>query len=172
MMEPEVRQRTNAQGFCPEHLDALIRRQKRLPLALVLETHIQTLIKNEKLLFAEDCYVCNRTDGFLRAYYSNIIHLWRTEETFRKKWNAQPVICRPHTAGLAAAAPKDLSKKELPDFLKSLRVKAAAYMQGLHDSLSVFIRSFDHRFAGEDLGEHKQAVQTAVRFLSGPKGDV
>jgi hypothetical protein len=170
MMEPDVRKRTNALGFCPEHLDALIKRQKRLPLALVLETHIQTLIKSEKHLFGESCYVCDRAGGFLTAYYSNIIHLWRTEESFRRKWERQPMICRPHTAGLAAAAPGDLSKKEQPVFIKSLREKAEAYMKELHESLSVFIRSFDHRFMGEDLGEHKQAVQTTAKFLSGPKG--
>jgi hypothetical protein len=168
MMEPDVRQRTNALGFCPEHLSALLKRQKRLPLALVLETHIQTLLKDEKKLFSESCYVCDRVGGFLNSFYSNILYLWRTEETFRKKWNAQPVICRPHSAALAFTS-RELSKKEAPDFLKSLRGKAAAHMQGLHDSLSVFIRSFDHRFAGEDLGEHKQAVQNAIQFLSGPK---
>jgi hypothetical protein len=169
MMEPDVRQRTNALGFCPGHLEELIKRQKRLPLALVLETHIQSLINNEKQLFSESCYVCSRVGGFLDAYYSNIIYLWRREITFRKKWDQQPVICRTHTAGLAAAARKELGKKELPDFTASLRKKAAAHMQKLSESLSIFIKSFDHRFSGEDLGEHKQAVRDASKFLSGPE---
>jgi hypothetical protein len=60
MMEPDVRQRTNAQGFCAAHLADLIKRQKRLPLALVLDTHIQTLAGSEKHLFSESCYVCER----------------------------------------------------------------------------------------------------------------
>jgi hypothetical protein len=170
MMEPDMRQRTNALGFCAGHLAALLKKQKRLPLALVLETHIQMLMKDEKKLFGESCYVCDRVGGFLNAYYSNIVYLWRKEDEFRKKWNAQPVICRPHSAGLAFTS-RELSKKEAPDFLKSLRGKATAHMKNLHDSLSVFIRSFDHRFAGEDLGEHKQAVQNTIKFLSGPKSD-
>ncbi|MDR0293182.1 MAG: DUF6062 family protein [Oscillospiraceae bacterium] len=169
MMEPDMRQRTNALGFCPEHLAALIHRQKRLPLALILETHIQTLLKSEKHLFSESCYVCDRVSGFLTAYYSNILHLWRTEDSFRQKWDAQPMICRPHTVALAAAAPGELSRKETPVFLASLGQKAAAHMRGLSESLAVFIRSFDHRFAGGDLGEHRQAVQNAAAFLSGPK---
>jgi hypothetical protein len=171
MMEPDVRQRTNALGFCAGHLAELLKRQKRLPLALVLETHIQSLQKSEKHLLSENCYVCDRVGGFLQSYYSNILHLWRTEEDFRKKWEAQPMICRPHTVALAAAAPKDLSKKEVSAFSASLRVKASKYMQGLSESLAVFIRSFDHRFMGEDLGKHKQAVQNAIAFLSGPKGE-
>jgi hypothetical protein len=172
MMEPDVRQRTNALGFCAAHLAELIKRQKRLPLSLILETHIQTLLQSEKHLFSETCYVCSRVDGFLRAYYSNILHLWRTEETFRQKFDRQPMICRPHTAALAAAAPKELSKKEVPVLLRSLREKAGSHMHGLADSLAIFIRGFDHRFAGEDIGEHKQAVEKTVRFLSGPAGTV
>ena len=172
MMEPDVRQRTNALGFCAGHLAELLKRQKRLPLALVLETHIQSLQKSEKHLFAENCYVCDRVGGFLTSYYSNILHLWRTEEDFRRKWEAQPMICRPHIVALAQAAPKELSKKESSAFSSSLRVKASKYMQNLSESLAVFIRSFDHRFMGEDLGEHKQAVQATIKFLSGSKGEL
>ena len=165
MMESDVRKRTNALGFCPEHLAALFKRQKRLPLALVLESHLQALIKNEKLLFSESCYVCDRVGGFMGAYYSNILHLWRTEETFRKKWDAQPLVCRPHTAALAAAAPKELSRKETAAFLSSLTQKSGEHMKNLGESLAIFIRSFDHRYAGEELGEHKQAVQSVMKYL-------
>jgi hypothetical protein len=170
MMEPDVRQRTNTQGFCPEHVAALMRKQKRLPLALLLETHFKALAESESRLFdASTCYVCSRVDGFLQAYYGNILHLWRVDENFRKKWNDQEYICRPHTAGLAAAAKGGLNKKEAPAFQESLRKKAAGSLKKLTESLEVFIRSFDHRYAGEDLGEHKQAVQNAAAYLCGPK---
>lgn len=170
MMEPDVRQRTNALGFCPEHITALMQKQKRLPLALLLETHFKTLSQSEKQLFdASSCYICDRVNGFLGAYYGNILYLWRNEETFREKWDAQPLICRPHTAGLAAAAREKLPKKEAPVFLASLREKAGASLSRMTESLEVFIRSFDHRYAGEDLGENKQAVQNAAAFLCGPK---
>ncbi|MDR1669577.1 MAG: DUF6062 family protein [Oscillospiraceae bacterium] len=170
MMEPDVRQRTNALGFCPEHLAALMQKQKRLPLALLLETHFKALTESEKRLFdASTCYVCDRVGGFLKAYYGNILYLWRGEESFRRKWNAQTFLCRPHTAALAAAARDELSKKEAPAFLASLREKSIASLSRMTESLEIFIRSFDHRFAGEDLGEHKQAVQNAAAFLCGAK---
>ena len=167
MMEPDVRKRSNALGFCPEHLTALLNRQKRLPLALVLETHIKTLLESEKRLLNRNCYVCERSGGFLGSYYSNILYLWRTEPDFVKKWDAQPMICRPHTAALAEIAPKALSRKETQVFTASLQKKAAAHMTSLENSLAIFIRSFDHRFSGEDLGEHKQAVQAVMKFLNG-----
>lgn len=167
MMEPDVRKRSNALGFCPEHLTELLNRQKRLPLALILETHIKTLLESEKRLFNRSCYVCERVGGFLDSYYNNILHLWRTEPDFVKKWDAQPMICRPHTTALADSAPKALSRKETQVFTASAQKKAAAHMTRLESSLAVFIRSFDHRFAGEDLGENKQAVQAVMKFLSG-----
>ena len=171
MMESDVRQRTNTQGFCPGHLSMLLTRQKKLPLALVLQTHLDELRGNKKILFdVSDCYVCNRVGGFLQAYYSNILYLWRTESGFARKWDAQNFICRPHMAGLAAAAPRGLSKKEAAAFMENLTAKAKAQLSALSESLGIFIRSFDHRFAKEPLGGHKEAIQNAARFL-GTEGE-
>lgn len=170
MMEPDMRKLTNAQGFCPGHLSMLLERQKRLPLALVLQTHLDELRGDTKLLLAPpSCYVCARTGGFLQAYYSNILHLWKTEPDFVRKWEVQKAVCRPHIAGLAAAAPRDLSKKEAAVFMGGLAEKARAQLSALSESLGVFIKSFDHRFSGEPLGEHKEAVQNAAAYLSGGK---
>lgn len=168
MMEPDVRIRTNEQGFCPEHLGLLLVKQKRLPLSLVLQTHLEEMQRNKKVFFnASSCYVCNRTDGFLQAYYGNILYLWKTDAGFLPKWTAQKNLCRPHMAGLAAAAPGTLSKKEVPVFIDGLFAKAKEQMEGLSESLAVFVKSFDHRFAGQPLGEHKEAVQKTAVFLSG-----
>ena len=168
MMEPDVRRRSNDQGFCTAHLSALLKRQKRLPLSLILQTHLDTLADNEKLLLGESpCFVCVRAGGFLAAYYSNIIYLWHKEDSFRKKWDDRHFICKPHAAGLAAAAPLTLHKKDAAGFLQSLRKKEEAAARQISESLGIFIRSFDHRFAGEPLGEHKQAVQRAAEYLAG-----
>ena len=48
MMEPDVRQKTNALGFCPDHMSLLFERGKRLPLALMLESHLDSLAEDLK----------------------------------------------------------------------------------------------------------------------------
>ena len=45
MMEPDVRLKTNELGFCRDHFSMMIRRPKRLPLALVLESHLAAAAK-------------------------------------------------------------------------------------------------------------------------------
>ena len=46
MMEPDVRVKTNEQGFCATHFAMMLRRPKRLPLALLLESHLAEQKKN------------------------------------------------------------------------------------------------------------------------------
>ena len=48
MMEPDVRIKTNEAGFCPDHFDMLFVRGKRLPLALMLESHLDVVRKKLK----------------------------------------------------------------------------------------------------------------------------
>ena len=48
MMEPDVRIKTNEQGFCRTHYDMMFVRKNRLGMALTLESHINDLIKETK----------------------------------------------------------------------------------------------------------------------------
>ena len=48
MMEPDVRIKTNEQGFCRTHYDMMFVRKNRLGMALTLESHINDLIKDTK----------------------------------------------------------------------------------------------------------------------------
>ena len=170
MMEPDTRESTNEQGFCAEHLTELMGRQKALPLALVLQTHMQELMRRPALLEkADSCYICGRVNGFLELYYSNIIYLWRAQPDFKRLFDTQKYICRPHIAGLLTAAERCLPKKERAAFAASMTEKATAVIKELEQSLAVFVRSFDHRFAGEELGEHKAASRRAADFMSGGK---
>ena len=46
MMEPDVRIETNRQGFCKTHFEQMRACKNRLSLALMLQTHLQSLQKN------------------------------------------------------------------------------------------------------------------------------
>ena len=47
MMEPEIRQKTNKAGFCPDHFKKmLVFGKNKLPLALILESHLDTIGEN------------------------------------------------------------------------------------------------------------------------------
>ena len=41
MMEPAVRMKTNSQGFCKDHFTKILKAGKKLPAALILESHLE-----------------------------------------------------------------------------------------------------------------------------------
>jgi len=182
MMEPDVRQETNKHGFCPDHYQTLMTMKNRLSLALTLETRLQEIVKAlEKLETPRkppgapqlspdvkiDCFVCRRVELFFKAYVSNILFLWDTEPDFKTLFAAQPEICLPHTARLLHSAPGELGKKNAKLFAADLSAVVLPKAKELSERVSRFCKSFDHRFAGQDLGDAKTAVEDAVKWLSG-----
>ena len=107
MMEPDVRVKTNELGFCRDHFAMMIRRPKRLPLALVLESHLaeqnQNLGRGAMFIgkagenaakkfttLAKSCYVCDRIEyNFVRMQETAAL-LWDQDEEFRKKPRRSP----------------------------------------------------------------------------------
>ena len=182
MMEPDVRIETNRYGFCAKHFRDMLGMQKRLPLALVLESHTRELLsaitqdspsKKEFPILAdkistavEDCYVCRQIKDRLSKYYSNVIHLWLVEPEFKTLTREQEYFCPHHLAGLLTFAKSELNKKYFSDFYKDHTQKTAELLKKVSENVSKFAKSFDHRFANEPLGEAKTAVEDAISFLS------
>lgn len=183
MMEPDVRMETNRYGFCSKHFTAMLGMQKRLPLALILESYTQELLENmtqsapgkrefaalsEKIATAADgCFVCKQLSDRLVKYYSNIIYLWLHESEFREKTRNQPYFCPHHLAGLLAAAQNELPKKHYADFYADHMAQTAKKLAALSANVSKFCKSFDHRFADQPLGDARSAVEDAISFLTG-----
>jgi hypothetical protein len=169
MMEPDVRMETNRLGFCGAHWDKMLAAQKRLPLALILHTHLEELRKNaaRRLTEPESCYICTRAGTFLKRYYANILYLWGAAPEFRELFGRAPFICLRHSAGLAQSAKAALGKKEAAAFSKLLTARTEQALGALHESVGIFARSFDHRYAGDDIGEHKSALERGVQYITG-----
>ena len=108
MMEPDIRVKTNEQGFCSECFSKMMRRQKRLPLALMLESHLKELhgFLTKKGVFGtspekatkrlsdlqSDCYVCNRVNTNLKRMMSNAVYMWESDPAFVKKVSEQSMF--------------------------------------------------------------------------------
>lgn len=169
MMEPDVRMETNRLGFCGVHWDKMLSAQKRLPMALILHTHLEELGKGieRRLTEPETCYICARVETFLTRYYANILYLWGSAPEFQKLFDGVPMICLRHSAGLAQNAKAALGRKEAAAFHKAVTARAGRAIGALHESVGIFVRSFDHRYADEDIGEHKTAPERGVQYLTG-----
>ena len=110
MMEPDVRIKTNEQGFCRLHYDQMFVRKNRLGMALTLESHLDELKKEirdvglgggmgskpiKRIGALEDsCYVCKRIEFNFGHMIETAVLLWNTDPDFPAKLNAQPYFFR------------------------------------------------------------------------------
>ena len=184
MMEPDVRLKTNEEGFCQAHFARMLTKQKRLPLALMLESHLESLRPStvtdgvENLLrgpgtsavsriarLEESCYLCRRIGDSAGKMLDNAAWLWEADEAFRKKTRAQKCLCLPHTRAWLEAGKKNLAKKQYAAFCKEVGDVCNAYFDALRSDVSKYCRKFDYRYEDEPWGEAKDAPERAIRFL-------
>ncbi|MBQ8894978.1 MAG: hypothetical protein IJ043_11310 [Clostridia bacterium] len=177
MMEPDTRKETNRKGFCKTHLEKLFAGGNKLPMALMLATHMEEL---EGKLFKGDgkkaagayndarrsCYLCGRMNLFMDRVLDNICYLYAAEEDFRKLLAEQPYFCKTHTARLLEMGEKTLPKKERLAFAAAVAEVNKAYMEQLKEDLDWFCKKFDYRYAKEDWKNSKDAIERAVKYLS------
>ena len=182
MMEPDVRRETNRLGFCREHYAQMLSRRARLPLALILESHLmeaeKQLFSREPLFRREDkpgridrlthsCFVCNKIEWNFERQTATFFKLWDSEPEFRSLASAQPVYCLPHYAMLLRKWASALSKKRYGEFSALLTEAVRRSLLGIKDDVSMFCSMFDYHNSRSDLGASKDSVERAIRFLTG-----
>ncbi len=183
MMEPDIRIKTNESGFCRAHFEKMLKRPKRLPLALMLESHLQALSgalnkkgpfgatpeKGKKRLdaLASSCYVCDRVEGNFRRMLDNALYMWESDAAFVAKVRAQNGICLWHLAAFFDLAAVRVNKKRFEALYEDFAGSSLAYLASLGEDVSRFCRSFDYRYGDEPLGSAKDAVERAVAHLAG-----
>ena len=121
MMEPNVRIKTNALGFCEKHYSKMLKAGKKLPLALLLESHFAEVAENVKTnrLFpsksakgsanyisklSQTCYVCGRIRSNFEKVMNNTIYMWSSDSEFRSLFAKQKCFCLPHYSDMIKAA--------------------------------------------------------------------
>lgn len=186
MMEPDVRIRTNEQGFCGTHYDKMFLRKNRLSLALMMESHLAELEKNLKagaldgLLGqagkkqesriekkASQCYLCGRIEFQFSRMIHTVAFLFGETEDFRRKMGKLRMLCLPHTARLLQAGRQELGKKAYAAFYEAVWGCTSSYLKKLGGDVSFFCKKFDYRYENEPWGESKDAVERTIRFLTG-----
>ena len=187
MMEPDIRIKTNEKGFCHHHFQQMFQAQKRLPLALMLESHLDLIRKEcatpkislkEKLSgvaehtdsFCQSCYICDRIEFHWGKMFETACLLWEMDSEFRKKMANQTYFCLPCYTRFLKTAKHYISKKKLNDFLDEAQKVEMGYLDELKGDVSHFCKKFDYRFQKEPWGNARDSVERSIRFLSG-EGD-
>lgn len=181
MMEPDIRIRTNREGFCRLHYDLMFTRKNRLGMALTLESHLAEIereIRDDGLgggkgtkpvrrigELEESCYVCGRVSRNFEEMIDTAVYLWEHDEDFPPKLRAQPYFCLPHYRKLLLYGQKRLNKKLLPVFAAECGKVVSAYLETLQNDVSWFCKKFDYRYQEEPWYNSKDAVERAFKFL-------
>lgn len=181
MMEPDIRLRTNREGFCEQHFARMAAKQNRLSLALMLESHLDSvkeLMQDPPLSAPGDkpskriaalegsCYLCSRIEASLSRMIETVALLWQTDEGFRRKLEAQPRFCLPHFRRLTEAGRQHLPKKMFPTYYRAVRSVTERYLDKLREDVSWFCKKFDYRYDAEPWYDSKDSIERAVAFLS------
>ncbi len=187
MMEPNIRIRTNQEGFCHNHYSMMRRKSRNLSLALILESHLDEVIKrvDGRALFGKNpktaltgltslegsCYVCGRIDGFLAAMIANTVYLFETDDEFRKKMAKTKYFCLPHYRQMLEYSRAKLPKRVFSELYKMVYGIESRYVSSLKNDVSSFTRCFDYRYSDQPVDEGvKAAIPRTEKFLSGEMG--
>ncbi len=183
MMEPDIRMKTNEQGFCNAHFKKMLSRRRMLGIGLILESHlaeVEKKIDGKSLLgsspslainsigeLVDDCYVCSRINKNLFAMTATVCYLWESDFAFRDKFSDMPYFCLPHYKSMLEYASKKMNKRNFKEFYKAAHELEMEYVRTLEKDVSWFCKKFDYRYDEEPWYNSKDSVQRAVRFLSG-----
>lgn len=181
MMEPDIRIKTNKQGFCRTHYDMMLTRKNRLGMALTLESHLEQLkaelrdkgigsgqgnkpIKRIGAL-EDSCYVCSRIAFNFNNMIDTAVLLWESDENFPAKLKAQPYFCLPHYRKLLECAQHRLGKKQMQEFYSQCSEIEEKYIDELSGDVSWFCKKFDYRYDEEPWYNSKDAIERAIKLL-------
>jgi len=184
MMEPDIREETNKQGFCSYHFESMLACRNRLSLALMLESHlgyINSEIINKKApligkddktkkleALANSCYICNTIDNAMDKMLDTMLKLWLKEPSFKQLYSEQQYLCLPHYTKIASLAQQKLNKKQLPEFMSVTDKLAGGYLTALNTDVSAFCKMYDYRNAGknETSPQVLNSIERAIEFLT------
>ncbi|MCD8005919.1 MAG: DUF6062 family protein [Oscillospiraceae bacterium] len=185
MMEPDVRIETNRLGFCREHYNMMLKQKNRLSLALMLQTHLETInheVFEKKGLFGStskkqkaigeydhSCFVCSKVDWGMERLMVTVFDMYENSEDFRKLFAEQPYICMRDCDLLIEKAQSEMNKKYQSAFISTCIDLAGKYCGELYDDVSHYCSMYDYRNSGPDAdwGNSRDSIERAIKFLTG-----
>ncbi len=189
MMEPNVRIKTNEQGFCFRHFSMMVKLGKRLSNALILESHLKKISEelvpavpkgkpDKKKMAAldtmlNDCFICRDIKQNMENMVRIVHAMWVSEPEFRQLYSEQPYICLEHFHLLMNVDQKGLGKS-LQGFYEATSKLTGGYLESLCGDVTHFCKMFDYRNEGADWGNSRDSIERSVAFLTGnkiPKND-
>lgn len=187
-MEDDIRLTTDKIGFCAHHMQMMYDFENRLGLGLILNTHMQNIIKNvetlqkkkrngSKHLFAKDtgsalsdyikqttssCFICDRIKTTFKRYLVTTLYLYEKDSDFRKKFKNSKGFCLEHYGMLYDLAPSHLSGQVLVDFTSNLNEIFLTNFKRVQEDVSWFVDKHDYRNKEASWKNSKDSLPRAM----------
>lgn len=195
-MEDNIRMETNKIGFCQKHYSMMYKKQNRLGLALMLQSHIQKInadIENlsnnlksnkKKGLFsktvenkvtpyinniAESCYICNKITASMDRYFDTFFYMWKKDNDIKEKVKNSKGFCIEHFAKLIDMADKKLKGNEYNLFINTIISLEIENIKRLEKEVDHFTNKFDHNYKDAPWGTAKDVLPRAIQKIASQK---
>ena len=195
-MEPHVRAATGRVGFCGHHMKSLYDYGNHLGAALLLQTHMTSLLDELKakaenveipekrgifrkkvqtgdmpyweILAArkESCYICDKVEYNMSRHYHTFFVLIKDQE-FRRKVENCKGFCMRHFARLLQEAENCLPDSQRQWFYTTAYRLMCENMERVKGDLDWLIAKYDYRNAGASWGNSQDALPRSMQKLQG-----
>ena len=186
MMEPDVRIMTNKEGFCHRHFRMMASRHSRLPLALIIESHLAEVKKDvfgagavlkpsskgksaRAQKKAQSCFICSRIEKAMGPLTETIVRLYCQQMEFREMFRKSEELCLEHYSSLAAETERSCDRRYKSEMQKEASYLAQNALQKLENDINHFCSMFDYRNNTEDADwkDSKDAIERSIQWLTG-----
>lgn len=192
MMEPDFRILSNEKGYCRHHIGMMARAKKALPLALVLDTRCDEVLKKIKEsdvfskrsgLFKKEksahetlkkaandlissCLVCERIEKTMDKFMNTFWYLYGKEPEFKNRFLSGKGVCLSHFAKLLNAL-DNVSGTKRESYAKELYDLEIEVLEKEKREVNGFCKQFDYRNINTEWEVARDAHLNCAARLSG-----
>ncbi|MGI6725214.1 MAG: DUF6062 family protein [Christensenellales bacterium] len=116
---------------------------------------------------AGDCLICDELLSQSQRQAASLLHLWKTDKTFRDAFTQSKGLCLPHTDFTTSMADELLTGETLEAYVKTVRTLLSESLARLEEELNWFAQKFDYRNAQKPWGTSRDALERTVNKLRG-----
>lgn len=116
---------------------------------------------------SRSCILCDTIEENTRRYAYTMLHLYKTDASFRKAFAESKGVCLPDMAMLMEMAEEALSGETLSDFLRDLCAAMQRSMEKMEKDIEGFTLKFDYRNADKPWGDSRGSLERVVNKLQG-----
>ncbi len=191
VMEPDIRIRTNAVGFCRTHHQLLMAQKDYHGYALMMQTRLKTVAtqlapaikglagislfgnKNTASLqrqldeAAGRCLICENMADTVSRYMDIFMKLYREDEHFREDYGKGPGVCLYDLPLLTQKAQTHLAPKMRKSFLETVANQLSSTLDIAQEDLDALCSSFHYGSEHKNNPRIHEALERAVNLLRG-----